>query len=392
MKPFRWIHAAAVPALALAATPHPARAQPPGMRPATEIRLSADPILAVGRLDGPDAYLFGEINAGARLADGSVVVSDLQHLRVQRFSADGEHLWSRGRAGDGPGEFRSVQIVEGCASDESIVVYDSRNVRVHLYDGEGNLVDEYRFLYNALPLRDFACAPNGRLAFTGNSLPGGDEGVELGELRRELLSLGFAEPGDTARTMLREGIADREQRLVGAGIAMLGSLWAHDVALAATSHGIWIGTGDDYEVELIDWTGSTIRRIRWDGPDLTVAREDVDRYRDSIEASYRDDDDPDWRSRFETDWGWQSEIVPDAFPAYQGLMAGDDGMLWVHDYIRPGERSEWFGFDEDGRWVRTLALPTRTSLLDIGSDWALVLTLDELGVQRVEVRRLVEGG
>lgn len=277
-------------------------------------------------------------------------------------------------------------------SEESIAVYDSRNVRVNLYDGEGKLVDEYRFLYNELPLRDFGCAPNGRLAFTGPSRRGGEEGIEPGEPHRMLLSLGFAELGDTATTMLREGIPDREQRLMGAGIVMQGSLWPHDVALAATSLGTWLGTGDDYEVELVDWTGSTIRRIRWEGPDPAVAREDVDRYRDALEASHRDGGDPDWRARFESEWGWRSEIAPDVFPAYHALMAGDDGMLWVHDFIRPGERSEWFGFDGDGRWVRTLALPTRTSLLDIGSDWALVRTVDELDVQRVEVRGLVEGG
>ena len=374
--------------VALTATPHSTRAEAPQARPASEVRLSAEPILSVGRLDGPDEYLFGRVNAGARLPDGSVVVSDQQGLRVQRFGAGGEHLWSRGRAGEGPGEFRRVQIVEGCTSEESIVVYDTRNVRVQVYDGEGNLLDEYRFLYNELPLRDFVCAPNGRLAFLGSTL-GYEEAAEPGALHRVLLSLGFAEIGDTAATMLRERIPDREQRSLGSGIVMLGSIWVHDVALAATDEGIWLGTSDDYEVELIGWTGSTIRRVRWEGPDLAVAREDVDRYRDALEASYRDDDDPDWRARFERHWDQESEIVPDEFPAYHRLMMGDDGMLWVQDYMRPGERSEWLGLDEDGGWGRTLVLPALTDLLDIGPDWALVTTLDELGVQRVEVRGLV---
>ena len=84
--------------------------------------------------------------------------------------------------------------------------------------------------------------------------------------------------------------------------------------------------------------------------------------------------------------------MPEEFPAYHRLLVGDDGVLWVHDYIRPGERSEWFAFDESGRWARTLALPPRTVLLDIGPDWALVAKRDNLDVQRVEVFRLVEGG
>ena len=386
-----WIQAATMSALALAAAHHTARAQSAQPRPATEVGLSAEPVLSIGRLDGPDEYLFAGINAGARLADGSVVVSDRQQYRVQRFSAEGEHLWSRGREGEGPGEFEYVRIAEGCASEESIVVYDIWTDRVYVFDGEGNLVDEYRFLYNGLPLRDFGCAPSGRLAFMGSSVGIGEEGVEPGELYRELVSLGSAELGDTATTTLRERIPHSEQRLLGPGDAMPGSTWPHDVVFAATDDGVWLGTSEDYEVELIDWTGATIRRIRWEGPDLAVTRQDVDRYRDALEERYRDDDDPNWRARFESTWDWESEIVPDVFPAYQRLLVGDDGVLWVQDYIRPGDRSEWFAFDPDGRWVRSLVLPPRTRLLDIGPDWALVRTVDDLDVQRVQVRGLVEG-
>ena len=387
----RWIHAATLSALALAAAHHPARAQSAQQRPATEVRLSAEPVLSVGMLDGPDEYLLAGINAGARLADGSVVVSDRQHFRVQRFSAEGEHLWSRGRAGEGPGEFGYVQSVDGCASEESIVVYDIRTTRVYVFDGEGNLVNEYRFLYNELPLRDFVCTPGGRLGFLGSSVGIGEEGVEPGELFRALESVGTAELGDTATTTLRQRIPGREQKLLDPwGSAMPGSIWAHDVVMAATDEGVWLGTSEDYELELIDWTGATIRRIRWEGPDLAVTQEDVDRYRDALEVRYRDGGGPNWRARFEGTWDWQSEAVPEKFPAYERLLVGDDGVLWVRDYIRPGDRSEWFGFDEEGRWVRTLVLPARTYLLDVGPDWALVRTLDDLGVQRVEVRGVVQ--
>ena len=53
---------------------------------------------------------------------------------------------------------------------------------------------------------------------------------------------------------------------------------------------------------MIDWTGETIRRIRWEGPDLAVTQQDVDRYRDALEERYPDDDDPNWRARFESTW------------------------------------------------------------------------------------------
>ena len=107
------IQAAAMLVLALAAAHHPARAQTAQPRPASEVRLSVEPVLSIGRLDGPEEYLLAGINAGAVLADGSVVVSDRQHFRVQRFSSEGDHLWSSGRAGEGPGEFEYVQVGRG---------------------------------------------------------------------------------------------------------------------------------------------------------------------------------------------------------------------------------------------------------------------------------------
>ena len=121
---------AALSALALATGTQLLGAQSIQTRPAAEVRLSPDPVLSVGMLDGPDEYLFGEINAGAVLDDGSVVLSDQMNFRIQRFGQDGEHLWSRGREGEGPGEFQRVQIVNGCASANRIVIYDIWTQRV----------------------------------------------------------------------------------------------------------------------------------------------------------------------------------------------------------------------------------------------------------------------
>ena len=86
------------------------------------------------------------------------------------------------------------------------------STRVHEYDKEGDLLNDYRFVYKELPLYDFVCAPNGRVAFTGSTSGFGEDGVEPGELYRVLLSLGTAELGDTDATMLRERIPGREQR------------------------------------------------------------------------------------------------------------------------------------------------------------------------------------
>ena len=115
----------------------------------------------------------------------------------------------------------------------------------------------------------------------------GETGAEPGDIIRELLSLGSAELGDTVAATLRERIPSSEMRYLGPGDAMPGSIWSHDAVFAAADPGMWFGTSEDYEVELVGWTGETIRRIRWEGPDLNVTREDIDRYRDALEDSYR---------------------------------------------------------------------------------------------------------
>lgn len=384
------VQAVAVSLVALAAGPHRSVAQVGQPRPAAEVGLSVEPLLSIGLVEGANEYLFAGINGGALLADGSVVVSDRAHFRIQKFGPDGEHLWSRGREGEGPGEFGYVQVAPGCVSAERIVVYDIWTARISVFSGDGELSDDYPFLFNGLPLRRFSCAPNGRLGFAGSSVGVGETGAEPGEIFRELLSLGSAELGDTVAATLRERIPSSEMRYLGPGDAMPGNIWSHDAVFAAADQGMWFGTGEDYEIELVGWTSETIRRIRWEGPDLNVTPEDISRYRDSLEESYRQGGGVDWRARFQRRWEWESEIVPDVFPAYQGLILGDDGVLWVHDYLRPGERSEWFAFDADGNWTRTLVLPSRTVLLDIGPDWAVVRTLDEVDVQRVAVHALVE--
>ena len=214
MKSF--VLAAALSALALATGSQLIGAQSIQSRPAAEVRLSADPLLSVGMLDGPGEYLFGDINAGSLLADGGVVVSDRMNFRIQRFGPDGEHLWSRGREGEGPGEFENVQIVHGCVSADRIVVYDIWNPRVSVFNDEGDLVDDYRLLYNGLPIRRFACAPNGRLGFTGDS-DQTIEGLASEELYRQLMTLGWVELGDTAATTVRQRIPGSERRYLGRG-------------------------------------------------------------------------------------------------------------------------------------------------------------------------------
>ena len=296
------------------------------------MRLSGEPIVTIGVVEGLDEYQFFDISGAARLADGSVVVAESGARRVQRFGPGGEHLWSRGRQGEGPGEFQYVELLGPCTDEQSVVVYDIYNHRVTVFDGGGNLIREYPFLFQQRVPRDISCAPGGRLVVTGW---GNTRHAEPGTFRTETaLAFGDAE----GVTILREGVPaeDRVATTNTSGM-VTGSrpgIWSRKLMFAPTDLGVWLGSGDDHEIEFLDWTGTTTRRIRWEGPELAVAEEHLQAYQDSLRDYYSSGSDPDWRPRFEARWEREREILPSSFPAYDRVLLSDDGVLWVQGFVR----------------------------------------------------------
>lgn len=364
-------------------------------------RLSDEPEVLIGVADGrPEQELF-EVAGAARLADGSVVIYEAGAFRLQKFGPDGEHLWSRGQAGDGPGDFGNfAQLLVPCASQESILVYDIYALRMTVFDGDGALLGTYPFAFQESSPYDLTCTPGGRLVFSGW---GRERPSEPGPYRTTA-DVGFADSAMV--TVLREDVVgeDRlattnaEGRLTGSAPG----IWSRRLRFAATDEGVWLGTGDDYTIELLDWTGATARTIRWEGPDRAVTQTHIDAYREAVRDSFANGLDfmarnhPDavdrrnWQGRFEARWERDQDALPPTFPAYADVRLGDDGALWVQEFARPGEQSEWFALNEDGERTRAVIVPPEMTLLDIGIDWALMTFRDELDVERVALYSFVE--
>ncbi len=364
-------------------------------------RLADEPDVVIGVADGsPEQELF-EVAGAARLADGSVVIYEAGAFRLQKFGPDGGHLWSRGQAGDGPGDFDTfAELLVPCANRESILIYGPYARRMTVFDGDGALLRTYPFAFQETQPYDLTCTPAGRLVFSGW---GHERPTEPGPYRTTA-DVGFAD--SAVVTVLREDVVG-EDRLATANAAgiLTGSapgIWSRKLRFAATDEGVWLGTGDDYEIELLDWTGSTTRTIRWEGPDRAVTQTHVDAYREAVRDSFANGLDfvarnhpdavnpRDWEGRFESRWERDQGALPPAFPAYADVRLGDDGAIWIQEFARPGERSEWFALNDDGERTRAVIVPPEMTLLDIGADWALVTFRDELDVERVALYSFVE--
>ena len=350
---------------------------------------SEDPVWIVGTVDGPDAEMFFRISGGKRLDDGSVVVGVEGTWEIRKFGADGTHLWTAGKRGVGPGEFVRLSLLRACSSDR-IHVYDQELVRITEFNQQGERLSTWQLAHQGPPPYErVTCAPDGRIIY----FPWGSFPAEPGIVRFQVPVV-WTGKGERAN-VLRENVPGPERVLNG---GYWDRPWTKRLVLGGTREGVWIGTSDDYVLELVSWDGSVIRTLEWTGDDLTATQEDIGQLRDELVQAMDEEE----RNRFLRDsWPGYEEVLPFRVPAYSRLMAMDDGSLWVGRWegigwgIRrlpghPGQR--WDIFDPSGKRVREVTVPANMSLLDGGDDWVLVVVRDELNVQRLAVYELRETG
>ena len=214
-------------------------------------------------------YIFGNITGAIRLEDGSVVVADESIFEVRMYDADGRHVWTRGRKGEGPGEYKGLRLLRGCPG-AAITVFDWYLDRITELGLDGSVADTRTLAAAGVnPYQDLACSPGGDLVFQPWPKVILDRTVAAGEHYRWEMVLNRV--GDEGVVTLRSGIPGAERTNLSAGSRP--RMWGRKMVFAVAPTGVWFGSGDDYELEHVDWLGKVTRVTRWAGPDLEVTRE-----------------------------------------------------------------------------------------------------------------------
>lgn len=356
------------------------------LQPATE------PLLSIGVLEGDPLHELFNVRGAIRLEDGSVVAMVQGHYEIRRYGPDGRHLWSVGRAGEGPLEFQLPSLLPSCSADDRIVVYDNLHYRVSIIDNDGDLVDDYRLEFGEHPpYGDITCSSSGRLAFTRYADRSQRPSVE--GPYRWVVDMAYSDGEGDVPQVFRSGIpgADRYLYFQNGVPATEGpQRWGRELSMAAVEEGVWMGTADGYEIELVGWTGETIDRIRWTGPELGVTEGHIETYREILFRSYERRGREDWRQRFNDVWGRRLPTLPPRFPSYTDILVSGD-LVWVRHFRPPGQDEQhWVGFNRDGSRAVSLFLPSRFIVQQIGPDWVLAVITDELDVERIVVHELEE--
>ena len=202
------------------------------------LSLSDEPLVRIGVLDGPMEYVFGQVTSAIRLQDGSVVVTDRQSYEVRMFDALGQHVWTRGRKGEGPGDYEGLVLLRGCPG-AAITVFDRYLDRLTELDLDGNVTDTRGLRVAGVnPYGEPKCSPDGGLVFT--PWPETDyASLRAGEIHRWSMSLNWAR-GDSV-IVLRSGIPGTERLFTGGGGGP--RTWGKDMVFAVTGTGVWDGSG-----------------------------------------------------------------------------------------------------------------------------------------------------
>jgi hypothetical protein len=345
-------------------------------------RLSEQPVLQIGELDGPEEYQLYRVSGAIRLPDGRIVVANGGH-ELRFYEANGSHVRSAGRKGGGPGEFEALGSLRAVGPD-SLMAVDWQLQRVSFFDTRGAFLGSF-----PIPAVEGTGRPrligrfgDGTLMVAGGRSFGADArgGLHV-DSSLYVRVTPDGEPLDTMGSLpAGESFVIRE----GQGMTVTSRAFGRSPQHDLRGQRFYFGNGESYTVDVYSSQGTLEHRIRRVHDNLAVTEEDVRRFK---EERLENATDPDWRPR--TERSLAEMPYPATMPAYSRIILDSEGNLWVAPYRRPGdEQPRWDVFDPDGQWLGTVETPPDFRVTEIGADYVLGVYRDELDVEQVQLYTL----
>lgn len=345
------------------------------------------PLLSIGGMDAPASDQLYRVSGATRLPDGRIAVSSAGTFDVRVYDPQGALLATFGGEGDGPEEFRDP-VLMGRRGSDTLMVFDATLSRLSwIHPAEGFLSSVHvSWSGKGFPVGRGLLA-DGSLLIGGGMSFSSEEGFPTGVIR-PLSTFGWA-GRDGVETRLGDfPAAEMFARASERGFMARGLPFARVTVVAPGPEGAWLGAGNAWEVRRFDAGGALTRIVRSDAPARPVTPADRDRYvEDEVASTSSDNEERELRALFE------EMPFPEAFPPYQYLAVDAEGHIWVQDYLGPKDGApSWTVLDPLGRAVARLSTPPRTRLLEIGADYLLGRSLDEMEVESLTLWRLRRGG
>jgi hypothetical protein len=380
--------------------------------PAADKPLSGQPqtLFSVGKEDGQDTEVFSFVPSVAFDAQGNLYVVDRDNARVQVFGPDGRFLRQIGQKGQGPGEL-GLPLGVTILADGRVAVFDIANGAVSVFSQTG----QYETLarpdpqFSGVRGLDFWSSPKGGVFLQGGNirLPGPGTPPEVldsvpvllvpigGGPTRAIVQVPAAKP-----TLNSSGGANNVQiRMTPPPEFSPVVTWA-----PLPDGGLAVSHGKDYEIHVVRPDG----KVAWTLKRPMAARRTTDRDRENVKQIRRTAMETGATNtiRVTSQNGVRSTTAGGAIPREQiesilanmtfaetvpvvrRIRADREGRIWIERDGGPGSNDyplDVISFNGvyEGT-IKGVKLPAA-----FGPDGrAAFIETDDLGVQRVTVRRL----
>jgi len=351
-------------------------------------RVDAVPSVSIGKLEGEDPYLLHEVRDAMTLFDGRIVVANRGSHELRVFDARGVHVATWGGEGEGPGEFNSLVAVADWQGD-SLIAWYSQDDRLSVFDLDGN------FGRTMIPgdLRNSVeeASPGGAVLVSSFSGGGSalQDGLSRGEREHEAVDAG----GRPAGSLGAYPGMEMHTSASGGAFLMTTIPFARSTRTAVWAGRFVVAPTDHYEVRAHDPEGALALIARREHSPVTPTSAHIEAYIDRRVA--RTPSEKQAERRRELREALAEVPVAETFPAFDRVVADALGHLWVREYDLPGEERAnplWTVFDPDGRVLGFVETPYGLRIHEIGENHILGRATDSLGVEYVQMWRLLRTG
>lgn len=331
--------------------------------------------LQIGLLDGPAPYLFGRLSGIVEDSTGRIFVSDFSANEIRVFDPAGGFLFSFGREGQGPGEFRGPCCL-ALSPEGELWARDGGNRR---YVGFRIASDR------AEPIATLRMAHSDGMHYAPLSFAP-DEFIDIGYHTSPagLLQLQRFHLGDSGSVLRSELVEEPSSAQLGTVVKgerttrqFFPQPYGPRFLVAYGSDGIWASAVSSRDIVTLHDLGGATRTINGqtkDGPPLSSDdRASAERMIDGF---------------MQMGGGIRSDYpeIPERKAPLAGLMFDQAGQLWVSLNTVAEQPARAILYDREGRIVGETTWPRHVSLAFpawIGRDHAIGITTDSLGVQRI---------
>jgi len=111
-----------------------------------EITFELEEDLSIGNEEDENYAFYGIVTLAVD-SEGNIFILDGGNYRIQKFDKNGSYLQTRGRRGQGPGEFEQPMWIH-VDSKDNIYVFDSLTSNLHVFEKEGKFKETIKLTHS----------------------------------------------------------------------------------------------------------------------------------------------------------------------------------------------------------------------------------------------------